>query len=94
MAAVVINVAPPLAPLEKHVVGDLVCKFFNISGATGSTLNTNMSGLVFVTNQQSTGAGTISLITAMSVNIGTGVITFTSSGSMVNEIIMVMGRVG
>lgn len=94
MAAVVVNVAPPLPPLQKHVVGDLVCKFFNISGASGSTLATAMSGLVFVTNQQSTGAGTISLITAISVNTQTGVITFTSSAPMVNEIIMVMARVG
>lgn len=94
MAAVVVNTTPPLPPLERHILGDVVCKFFNVSGASGSTLNTGMSGLLFVTNQQSTGAGTISLITALSVNTATGVVTFTSSGTMVNEIIMVVASVG
>lgn len=89
MAAVTQGAAP-----TRHVLGDLVVRFFTVSGATGSTLPTGMSNLLFVTNQQSTAAGTISLITAISYNAVTGVVTFTSSAPMVSEVIQVMARVG
>lgn len=90
MAAVTQNAQP-----YRHVIGDLVVRFFNISGASGSTLNTGMSGILFVQPQQSTAAGTISLITAVSVNTQTGVVTFTTGGgAMVTEIVMVIARVG
>lgn len=77
---------------QRHVIGDLVVRFFTVSGASGSTLPTGMSNILFATNQQSTAAGTISLITAMSILGGT--ITFTSSAPMVSEVIMVIARVG
>lgn len=92
MAAVTINQTPPISPPGRHVLGDLVVKFFNVSGVTGSTLATGLINIQFFTNQQSTSAGTISLITAMSQSAGT--ITFTSSGPMVNEVIMVVAREG
>lgn len=87
MAAVTQSGAP-----TRHVIGDLVVRFFNVSGATGSTLDTLMKQILFITNQQSTAAGTISLITAISLSGSTA--TFTSSAPMVNEVIMVIGRVG
>lgn len=79
---------------QRHIIGDLVLRTFTISGVTGSTLSTNMSNVQFVDIQQSTAAGTISLITAFAVNAVTGVITFTSSGPMVSEVVQVMARVG
>lgn len=77
---------------QRHVIGDLVVRFFTVSGASGSTLATGMVNILFATNQQSTAAGTISLITAMAISGGT--ITFTSSAPMVSEVIMVIARVG
>jgi hypothetical protein len=83
------------AQTGRHLLGDVVMRTFNVSGATGSTLSTGMSNILFVDVQQSTDAGTISLITAISVNHVTGVITFTTGGgAMVNEVIQVMARVG
>lgn len=79
---------------QRHVIGDLVLRTFNVSGVTGSTLATGMSAIQFVDIQQSTAAGSISLITSFSVNTVTGVITFTSSGPMVTEVVQVMARVG
>ena len=89
MAAVTLTGTP-----DRHVVGDLVIRRFSVNGASGSTLNTGMSNIQFVAVQQSTDAGTISLITAISVNKVTGVITFTSSSTMVTEVIQVWARVG
>lgn len=89
MAAVTQGAAP-----TRHVLGDIVMRIFTVSGASGSTLPTGQSALLFVTNQQSTAAGTISLITAISYNAVTGVVTLTSSAPMVNEVIKVMSRVG
>jgi hypothetical protein len=77
------------APALRHVLGDLVLRTFTISGPTGSTLSTGMFGINNYAIQQSTAAGTISLITAVAVNSGTGVLTFTSSGPMVNEVVSV-----
>ena len=77
---------------QRHVIGDLVLRTFQISGVTGSTLDTGMSNIQFVDIQQSTAAGTISLITAFSVSGGR--ITFTSSAPMVSEVVQVMARVG
>ena len=89
MAAVTQGAAP-----TRHVIGDLCMRIFTVSGATGSTLATGMVNLLFVTPQQSTAAGSISLITAISYNATTGVVTFTSSAPMVSEVIMVIARVG
>jgi hypothetical protein len=77
---------------QRHVIGDLVLRTFTVSGATGSTLATGMSNIQFVDIQQSTAAGTVSLITSFSVSGGT--ITFASSAPMVNEVVQVMARVG
>lgn len=78
--------------VQRHVTGDLVIKFFVVNGASGSTLPTGMSGILFVQNQSFCQAGTASLITGIAVAAGT--LTFTSSNTMVNEVIMVIGRVG
>ncbi len=77
---------------QRHVIGDLVVRFFTVSGASGSTLATGMSNILFVTNQQSTAAGSISLITAIAVSGGQ--LTISSSSTMVTEVIMVIARVG
>lgn len=77
---------------ERHIIGDLAVRYYTVSGATGSTLLTGLSQIKFVDIQQSTAAGTISLITAFSVSGST--ITFTSSAPMVTEVIAVTGREG
>ncbi len=79
---------------QRHVIGDLVVRFFTVSGASGSTLDTGMSNILFATNQQSTAAGTISLITQIVVSSLTGRLTISSSSTMVSEVIMVIARVG
>jgi hypothetical protein len=78
--------------VQRHVVGDLVVKFFVVNGASGSTLPTGIASLLFVAPQPFCQAGTASLITGLSVSQGT--ITFTSSNTMVNEVVMVIGREG
>ncbi len=89
MAAVTqLSTAPP----TRHVLGDLVSRTFTISGASGSTLNTNMLGIVTYIVQQSTAAGSISLITAVAVSGST--LTFTSSSTMVNEVVTVLALKG
>lgn len=87
MAAVTIT-----GQFERHITGDLATRFYQVSGVTGSTLATGVAQIKFVDIQQSTAAGTISLITSFSVSGGT--VTFTSSGPMVTEIIQVIGREG
>lgn len=88
MAAVTQGAAP-----YRHVLGDLVSRVFTVSGASGSTLVTGQQNILFVAIQQSTAAGSISLITAFSVSGGT--ITFTTGGgAMVSEVVMVFSRVG
>jgi hypothetical protein len=76
---------------QRHVWGDSVVRFYTISGASGSTLQTGAVGLLFVGVQPG------SLITAVanSVVAGLGVqLTFTSSAPMVNEVVMVVSRNG
>ncbi len=77
---------------QRHVIGDLVIKFFVISGASGSTLPTGLGNILWAGNQPFTQAGTASLLTGLSVSGGT--ITLTSSAPMVNEVIMVISRTG
>jgi hypothetical protein len=79
---------------SRAVTGSVVTRFYTISGASGSTLPTGMSNILFVDIQQSTAAGTISLITAFSIAGNPSTITFTSSAPMVTEIIAVTGREG
>lgn len=82
MAAVTQNQAP-----YRHVIGDLVTRFFKITGSTGDTLASNMQNI----QQVITSPG--SLITAVSFT-NLGVITFTSSGAITAEIVQVIARVG
>jgi hypothetical protein len=82
-------------PPSRHVLGDIVMRIFTISGASGSTLATGMSGLLFVEMAPFCLAGTASLITGLTYNALTGVVTFTTGGgAMVNEIVQVLARVG
>ncbi len=77
----------------RHVLGDLVSRIFTVSGASGSTLDTGQSNILWVGVQQSTSAGVISLITSFSVSGGR--ITFTTGGNpMAGEVILVLSRVG
>lgn len=76
----------------RHIIGDLAIRFFNVSGASGSTLDTGIRNIQFINRQSFTAAGTASLITGLSVS--GSVLTFTSSGTMVNEIVEVIGDVG
>ena len=83
-----------IAPMPaRHVIGDLVLKTFVVSGASGSTITTNMVGILFAAPQPFCKAGTASLINGLSVSAA-GVITLTSSGTMVNEIVVVIGKNG
>lgn len=77
---------------QRHVLGDITSKFFVVNGASGSTLVTGLTNILFVANQPFCQAGTASLITGLTAAGGT--LTFTSSGTMVNEVIEVIGRVG
>lgn len=89
MAAVTLGTPKP----QRHVIGDLVTKFFVVNGATGTTLNTGSVNILWVNNQAFCKAGTASLITGISVGAN-GVVTFTSSGTMVNEVIQVTSIAG
>ncbi len=80
-------------PQTRHVFGDCAVRFFVVNGASGSTLATGMSQILFVAPQPFCQAGTASLITGLTVSGGT--ITFTTGGgAMVNEVIEVIARVG
>jgi hypothetical protein len=79
---------------QRFVIGNLVMRLFVVNGASGSTLNTNMSGLVWVDAQVSPQAGGASVITGITYNATTGVVTFTTSGTMVNEVVMALGLKG
>lgn len=87
MAAVTLNNTP-----YRHVLGDLVFKIFNFSGASGSTLATGQQDIQLVNNQSSTSTGSTTAIQNWTVVGGT--ITFTSSGAMTNEVVVVGSRVG
>lgn len=88
MAAVTLGTLAP----TRHVAGNMVFRFFVVSGATGSTLNTGMVDIIWAANQPFTQAGTVSLMTGLSVSGST--ITFTSSAPMVTEVIEVVSLVG
>lgn len=77
---------------QRHILGDLVVRFFVVNGASGSTLNTGLQDLYWYDAQSFNQAGTASVITGISAAGST--LTFTTSGTMVNEVIMVVGRVG
>lgn len=81
-------------PTAQRLQGNYITKIFVVNGATGSTLNTNMVGLLWVDAMSFNQAGTASLITGISYNATTGVVTFTSSAPMVNEVIMVIALKG
>lgn len=94
MAAVTqLSTAPP----NRHVLGDLVCRVFTISGASGSTLQTGMKQVLFAAAQIGTGLGVASIITIIAVNNTTspGLLSFTTSGAaMAREVVIVFGREG
>lgn len=76
----------------RHVVGDLVMRIYVVNGASGSTLATGLVNILWADVQSFNQAGTASVITGLSVSGGT--LTFTSSGTMVNEVIMVLATKG
>lgn len=90
MAAVTVGTPAP----TRYVIGSLVQRVFVVSGPSGSTLNTGMTAIINVDNQAFTQAGTATLLTGLAVNATTGVLTFTSSGPMVNEVICVTALKG
>lgn len=77
---------------QRHIIGDLALRIFKVSGASGSTLPTGLRNILYVAIQQSTAAGSASLITSFSVSGGT--ITFTSSNTMASEVVAVYSREG
>jgi hypothetical protein len=77
---------------SRHIIGDLVMRIYVVNGASGSTLVTGLTDILWIDNQNFTQAGTASLITGISNSSGT--LTFTSSNTMVNEVIQVISRVG
>jgi len=80
--------------VQRFVIGNLVLKIFVVNGASGSTLPTGMAGLIWVDAAVSPQAGGASLITGITFSGTTGVVTLTSSGTMVNEVILVLAREG
>ena len=66
MAEVTYGIPKP----QRHVQGDLVKKYFVVSGASGSTISTGLQQILFATPQRFTQAGTASLITGLSVAAG------------------------
>lgn len=78
---------------RRHVLGDLVTRVFNVSGADGSTLTTGMVGIQFVDVQRSTSAGAASAVTDFTVSGGT-ITLGTAGGAMTSEVIMVVAKQG
>ena len=89
MAAVTLG-----TPAAQRLQGNYVERIFVVNGASGSTLATNMSSIIWADVQAFNQAGTASVITGMAVNAVTGVVTFTTSGTMVNEVIMIKALKG
>jgi hypothetical protein len=81
-------------PAAQRLQGNFIVRIFVVNGASGSTLPTNMSNILWAGVQSFCQAGTASLITGVAVNATTGVITFTSSAPMVNEVVMVWATKG
>jgi hypothetical protein len=77
---------------QRHIIGDLVLKFFVVNGASGSTLPTGMSQLLWWDVQQFPQGGGASVIT--NITQAQNILTISSSGTMVNEVVMVVGREG
>ena len=82
-------------PAAQRLQGNYIARVFVVNGASGSTLATNMSSIVWAAPQPFCQAGTASLITGFTVNATTGVITLTTGGgAMVNEVVMVWALKG
>lgn len=80
-------------PTARRIVfGDVVNKYFVVNGASGSTLPTGLQNIIWVENQTFNQAGTASVVSGLTVSGGT--VTITSTGTMVNEVINVVGREG
>jgi hypothetical protein len=85
---------------NRHVIGDLIVRFFNITGASGSTLATGQNNIMFIDIQKVTQAGnplgstsSASLITGITYTNGANVtLTISSSAPMVNELIAVWSK--
>ena len=77
---------------QRFVAGNYVMKVFVVNGASGSTISTGMSGIFWLESQPFCQAGTASLVTGLSFSGST--VTITSSNTMVNEVIKVLGREG
>lgn len=77
---------------QRHVIGDLVAEFYVINGPTGSTLPLNGKTILWADAQASPQGGGASVIT--SYVVAAGVATFTTTGTMVNEVFQVISRVG
>lgn len=78
--------------VQRHVIGDLVLEAYVINGPTGSTLTPTVKNVIWIDIQQSPQGGGASVIT--SYVLSAGVVTFTTSGTMVNEVVLIIGRVG
>lgn len=81
-------------PAAQRLQGNFIARIFVVNGPNGSTLNTNMTGLIWVDGQSSPQGGGSSVITGIAFNAVTGVLTFTTSGTMVNEVVMVWAHQG
>lgn len=77
---------------QRHVIGDLVTEFYVINGPSGSTLPIFTRSPLWADAQQCPQGGGASVITSYSISAG--VVTFTTSGTMVNEVFQVIGRTG
>lgn len=78
--------------VQRHVLGDLVTEFYVVNGPSGSTLPITIKSVLWADAQASPQGGGASVITSYTVS--GGIVTFTTSGTMVNEVFQVIGRVG
>lgn len=74
------------ARAERHIFGDCAVRFFTVTGASGSTLDTGMRQIKMVLVEP---GSTITGFTESG-----GVLTLTSSAPMVAQNVMVISRVG
>jgi len=75
----------------RHILGDVVMRVFNLSGASGTTLQTGM--LQVITVLTSPGSLITAVVQANIAGLGTQ-LTFTSSAPMTAEVVTVIARVG
>ncbi len=82
---------------ERHVIGDMVFRTFNVSGASGDWVDTKVPGAVLYGVQQFTSGWVASSVTQMipvPTPTSTILVLATAGGPIINEVVWIMGRKG